>query len=121
MYNNNFYPYYNYGYTRPNMLSRLSSFAGKAKVNWSNILNNTQKTLNIINQAIPVIYQIKPIYNNAKTIFRVMGAVKGNNVKINTTDNIRTNSNSNSNINTSNNNTNNTSRAKTNDSPTFFL
>ena len=72
-------------YARPSMLSRLSSFAGRAKFNWSSILNNTQKTLNIINQAIPVMYQIKPIYNNAKTIFRVMGAVKGNDVKINST------------------------------------
>ena len=116
MYNNNFYPYYNYGYARPSMFNRLSSFAGKAKFNWSTILNNTQKTLNIINQAIPVIYQVKPIYNNAKTIFRVMGAVKDNGVNINTTkkeENISTKQDSN--IKTKQNSTNNQ------DSPTFFL
>ena len=52
---NNFYPYQNYGIKR-GFFSNL-----KGRVNWSNILNNTQKTLNIINQAIPVMYQIKPI------------------------------------------------------------
>ena len=48
----------------------------KGKLNWSGILTNTQKTLNIINQAIPVIYQVKPILNNTKTIFKIMGAIK---------------------------------------------
>ena len=75
MYNNDFYPYNNYGY-RGNLFNRLSGFANKTKFNWHTILNNTQKTLNLINQAIPVIYQVKPIYNNAKTIFRVMNSVR---------------------------------------------
>jgi len=47
--------------------------ASKASFNWGGLLNNTQKTLSIINQAIPVFYQVKPIWNNAKTMFRVMG------------------------------------------------
>ena len=49
---------------------------GISHINWSNLLNNTQKTLNVINQAIPVYYQIKPIYNNAKTMFRMVNALK---------------------------------------------
>ncbi len=48
----------------------LMPLARKA-VNWGNILSNTQKTLNIVNQAIPVFYQMKPIVNNARTIFKV--------------------------------------------------
>ena len=32
----------------------------KNGINWSTILTNTQKTLNIINQTIPVIKQAKP-------------------------------------------------------------
>jgi hypothetical protein len=49
------------------------------------LLNNTQKTLGIINQAIPVFYQVKPIWNNAKTMFRVMGELgKMNNNRSNT-------------------------------------
>ena len=43
----------------------------KKTINWSGLLTNTQKTLNIVNQAIPIVYQIKPIVNNAKTMFRV--------------------------------------------------
>ena len=73
---NNFYPYYNYGFNNSNIFNKLSSLTSKAKVNWSNILNNTQKTLSVINHAIPIIYQIKPIYTNAKTIFKVINAVK---------------------------------------------
>ena len=38
---------------------------------WSSLLNGASKTLGVINQAIPVVYQIKPIWNNAKTMFRV--------------------------------------------------
>jgi len=47
---------------------------GISKVNWGNLLNNTQKTLNVINQAIPVYYQMKPIYNNARTMFKLIGS-----------------------------------------------
>ena len=72
MYYNNFFPYQNGN----NLLRKgilLSSFH---KINWSNILNNTQKTLNVINQAIPVYYQVKPIIGNAKTMFRMVNALK---------------------------------------------
>ncbi len=51
-------------------------FLGIKRINWSSLLNNTQKTLNIINQAIPIVYQVKPIISNAKTMFKVISAVK---------------------------------------------
>lgn len=44
-------------------------------VNWSALLDGTQKTLGVVNQAIPVVYQIKPIVNNAKTLFRIAGSL----------------------------------------------
>lgn len=46
---------------------------GLAGINWGSLLNNTQRTLNVINQAIPVYNQIKPIWNNAKTMLRLFG------------------------------------------------
>lgn len=49
---------------------------GIKRINWSSILNNTQKTLNVINQAIPIIYQVKPLVTNAKILFRIADAVK---------------------------------------------
>ena len=61
--------------------SFLNRLTNHHKINWSNLLNNTQKTLNVINQAIPVYYQIKPIYNNAKTMFRMVNALKDDDIK----------------------------------------
>ncbi|MBO6145405.1 MAG: hypothetical protein J6O62_01205 [Bacilli bacterium] len=51
-------------------MQSLAPIARKT-INWGNLLSNTQKTLNIVNQAIPIVYQIKPIVNNARTIFKV--------------------------------------------------
>lgn len=60
--------------------SSTSGFAGlKAllgKFSFSGFLNGASKTLNVVNQAIPVYYQVKPMIQNAKTMFRIMGAVK---------------------------------------------
>lgn len=78
MYYNNFFPYQN-NFNEANILKKGLSFSSIKKINWSNILNNTQKTLNVINQAIPVYYQIKPIFSNAKTMFRMVNALKDDN------------------------------------------
>ena len=64
---NNYYPYYNY---IPNNKSNFK------RHNWSSILNGAQKTLNFVNQVIPIIYQLKPLYNNAKTAFKVANIIK---------------------------------------------
>lgn len=74
MYYNNFFPYQN-AYNE-NVLKKGFGLGSIRKINWSNILNNTQKTLNVINQAIPVYYQVKPIWSNAKTMFRMVNALK---------------------------------------------
>lgn len=86
MYNNNFFPYQNMNMPIPNQTAKkglLGGILGLSKINWGNLLNNTQKTLNVINQAIPVYYQVKPIYNNAKTMFRVFGAMNDKNTSTN--------------------------------------
>ncbi len=117
MYNNgynSFYPYQNYYSVKKGLFSNL-----RGKVNWSNLLNNTQKTLNIINQAIPVMYQIKPIWNNTKTIFKIMGAIKEDDTNKKTNTNTAT---STTTINNSSNTTNNTNNNYVDDnSPNFFL
>jgi hypothetical protein len=58
---------------RPGLLGKLSALKN---VNWTGILDGTQKTLGIINQAIPIVYQVKPIINNAKTMFRIADVIK---------------------------------------------
>ena len=89
MYYNNFFPYQNSFKLKKGLL--FNSFRS---INWSNILNTTQKTLNVINQAIPVYYQVKPIIGNAKTMFRMVNALKDepnneekNNIEKNTNSN----------------------------------
>ena len=93
MYNNpyNYYPYMNMTMNiprgtivNPYMQGNISNairprggfLKGLSNIKWGEVLNNTQKTLNVINQAIPVYYQVKPIYNNAKTMFRMVSALK---------------------------------------------
>lgn len=96
MFNN---PYLYQNMYKPGILARLfgkTSTVAKG-INWSSILTNTQKSLGIINQAIPLVYQVKPIVNNAKTMFKIANAVKTpdskNNVKIENTNNIVENDN----------------------------
>lgn len=75
----NFYnPYFgipSFGVT-PSVSRGLFSGALRRGINWGSILNNTQRTLGLINQAIPVVKQVSPIVNNAKTMFRVMNEFK---------------------------------------------
>lgn len=56
----------------------IPNYIPKRGINWNNILNNTQRTLGIINQAIPIVYQVKPLLNNAKTLFKVATAINSN-------------------------------------------
>ncbi len=69
------YPYMgfnNIGYARPGIFSSLF----KNGINWGTILDNGQRTLNLINQSIPIIKQAQPIYKNARTMFKVMNEFK---------------------------------------------
>lgn len=49
---------------------------GIKNMNWSGILSNIQKTLGIVNQAIPMVKQVSPIMQNAKTMFKIMNEFK---------------------------------------------
>ncbi len=62
-------------FMRPNLFSRGLQ-ASKA-INWSGLLDGTQKTLGVINQAIPIVYQVKPLIGNAKAMFKIADALSG--------------------------------------------
>ena len=49
----------------------LLSKLGLRNINFGNILTNTSKTLNVINQAIPVVKQVGPMFNNMKSMLKV--------------------------------------------------
>ncbi len=65
---------YNYPYIRPSLFGRGIGLA--KSINWGGLLDGTQKTLGVINQAIPIVYQVKPIINNAKTMFRIADSIR---------------------------------------------
>lgn len=68
--------FYNPYYMPYNMASRglfSNLFRG---ISFSNILNGAQRTLNIVNQAIPVVKEIRPMIKNTKTMFRLMNEFK---------------------------------------------
>lgn len=65
-------------YNEYNMRYPNYNYMPKRGINWNNILNNTQRTLGIINQAIPIVYQVRPLLTNARTLFRVASAINSN-------------------------------------------
>ena len=123
------------GFYNPYMFQAYQTASGVGKAglgikglfhnfNFGNFLNSAGKTLNVINQAIPIFYQVKPIVNNAKTMFRVMGAVRdtdtSNKNSSNRYNNYNNSNNAYSNISSKESNINNTVNANSS-SPTFFL
>jgi len=68
----NFYnPYF---YSMPTEATGISSFLSKLSL--SSIINGTSRTLNFVNQAIPVVKQVSPMMKNIKTMFSVMNEFK---------------------------------------------
>ena len=75
----NFYNPYYYAmptnYIQPN-IGLLGRLFGKSSISITNFINGTQKVLNIANQTIPLVKQVKPVIGNAKTMFKVMNEFK---------------------------------------------
>ena len=59
------------------IFSRLSNSMKAIKgVNWGSLINNTSKTLNVVNQTIPLVRQVGPMMNNMKSIVRIASIFK---------------------------------------------
>lgn len=125
---NYYMPYFNYnpGITSsmvPNASRGLFSRLFGRSFNFGNILNTAQKTLGLVNQAIPVIKQVTPVMKNAKTMFKVMNEFKivdtpSTNNDVNTNHSNHSNNLSNDNVNDI---TNNTQNITYDGGPTFFI
>lgn len=127
MYPNGFYnmpftnPYNAMGITQAipksgGLLSKL----GLRNINFGNILTNTSKTLNVINQAIPVVKQVGPMFNNMKSMLKVASLFNDATTPTNSTRNNNTKNATNieNNNNTKENTTTNNSYSN---SPNFFI
>jgi len=103
--------------TRTGLFSRL--FKG-SNLSFSKILNGTQKVLGVANQAIPLVKQVGPVINNAKTMFRIMSEFKkSDKPRVNTKQNSIVNTNNRQNNNYTNTQTN--TNYSSNNGPTFFM
>ena len=59
------------------LFSKLgSSLSGIKAINWGGLINNTSKTLGIINQTIPLVRQVGPMVTNMKSMLRVASLFK---------------------------------------------
>ena len=45
-------------------------------INWSGLINNTSKTLGIVNQTIPIVKQVGPMVNNMKSMLKLASIFK---------------------------------------------
>ena len=64
-----------YSYSNPSFVKNSISFL--KSLSRSSFLDGTSKTLGVINQAIPLVYRVKPLVNNAKTIFKISNILNG--------------------------------------------
>lgn len=111
-------------------------------INWGGLITNASKTLNVVNQAIPLVRQVGPMVNNMKSMLRIASVFKDETDKKpdkkanQTTTNKINNHKNNYNQNTSNNTVNSQNRSNAIDikeqddyrnfehydnSPTFFV
>lgn len=59
------------------LLGKLGSSVKAMKgVNWGSLITNTSKTLNVVNQAIPLVKQVGPMVNNMKSIVKIASIFK---------------------------------------------
>ena len=63
--------------TRMGLFGRLAnSFSFIRNINWSNLINNTSKTLGVINQTIPIVKQAGPMVRNVKSVLKLASVFK---------------------------------------------
>ena len=67
----------------PNMANNLNTFSKISNVSrtlpkfsLTGLLDNASRTVNTINQIIPIYNQVKPMFNNAKTALNIFKNVK---------------------------------------------
>ena len=114
-------PFFIPNYSIPNIMSparsislfgRLNNFfKGFRSFNWTELINNTSKTLGIINQSIPIVKQVGPVFGNVKSMIKLASVFKD---ETDTHPILKQNNNQNEKESTVNNNIN-------YESPTFFI
>ncbi len=59
------------------LFSRLGNSINAIRaINWGGIINNTSRTLGIINQTIPLVRQVRPMMNNMRSMLKIASVFK---------------------------------------------
>lgn len=85
---------------------RTGLVRGLSGIKWGAILTNTQRTLNLVNQAIPIYRQAKPMISNMKTAKKILKVL---------------NNDTNNNVNQFNQQNNNSTSTSDYNNPKFFI
>lgn len=69
----------------PNLNGSLmkNSFSFLKNINYAGILDGASKTLNVVNQAIPVYYQVKPILSNLNVLKNIQESITDESIQEN--------------------------------------
>ena len=62
--------------TMSNISNTSKLLKGTSKLSFTGILDNASKTINTINQIVPLYQQVKPMFSNAKTALNIFKNVK---------------------------------------------
>lgn len=57
-------------------LGGRSPLAGARGINWSTLLGNASRALNVVNQAIPIVKEAGPMINNMKSMIKIASIFK---------------------------------------------
>lgn len=59
------------------LMGRLGSgFSALRSINWGGLINNASKTLGVINQTIPLVRQVGPMFHNMRSMLKVASVFK---------------------------------------------
>jgi len=103
----------------------FSKLTGIRSFNWQSLLSNASRTLGVINQAIPIVKQVGPMYNNMKSMLKIASLFKDETDpaprKSDTINSINNNQNTNNNINNDEQKENTIITNNYSNSPNFFI
>ena len=108
---------------RAGLFERLgNAIKGIKSLNWGGLINNTSKTLGIINQTIPLVKQVGPMVGNMRSMLKIASIFKDETDPVTNKRPVKNHNQTNQNSNhITNNQKNNNSEQIEDYSPNFFI
>ena len=104
------------------LMGKLGRSASALKgVNWGGLLNNASRALGVVNQAIPLVKQAGPMFNNMKSMLRLASAFKDETDDKNVDANTNNNKKNNEQVSSEEINYSNSTTSQNSQNPSFFI